>query len=203
MEKNKLIEFQLEKFNVPERYKDMNWAKLTNLTKEDTAFANKYMKEFPDNEKESIYLFQNISGTGKTSFAICMVRNMIKMGKFKSGVPLFVSFRVLMETMRQDKDDSFLNNKLFNRILSSPFTIFDDIGTERVSESIVDRYLLLIEQLWLKKKPAIFTSKLKLSKFLERGEGKAEIEIIESIGSRLVGMCEEYELTNKEDYRNV
>lgn len=199
----KKIEFQLEKFKLPARYARplISWDMLTDLTVGDRAYAVKYVETFPSSVKESLWLSNKKSGTGKTSVAICIVLDLIRAGKF-DGVPMFVSFRVLMETMRQDREGSFLDNDLFWMILQSPLTIFDDMGVERVTASVADRYMLLVEQLWLKRKRAIFTSKFTLNKFLNRGGDTVEQELLDSIGSRLVGMCDEYVLENERDYRD-
>lgn len=208
MEKNneqlqKKIDFQLSTFLIPPRYSDplISWDMLEYLTVHDRQYAKDFIECFPDNKKESIWLSGDLSGTGKTSVAFCIVLDLIRAGKL-GNTPLFVSFRILLENMRQNRVGSFLENSLFRKILRASFIIFDDVGLETVTESVADRYILLIEQLWLRKKRAIFTSKSTLNAFLNRGAAIVDKKVLDSIGSRLVGMCDEYVIENVRDYRN-
>jgi hypothetical protein len=220
----KKIQFQLEKFHLPERYGKplICWDALKYLTQEDRDFARQFVDSWPDNSGwaknntgESIWLSSSRSGTGKTAVAVCIVLDLIRTGKLDS-IPLFVSFRYLMETMKQNRDDCYLDNMLMTKILGSSVTIFDDIGLERPTDSVTDRYILLFEQLWLRRKRAIFTSKITLGEFVNTEEDwrrlrqtgdqpsrqeMIKINIMESIGSRLSGTCIEYEIKNRIDYR--
>lgn len=204
------IEFILNNFKIPPRYNDIGWNNMIYLSDDEKSYSKSYVDAFPNNgkgefkdgRKESIYLSNNVSGAGKTSYAICLTYDLIKSGKLTS-VPLFVGFRVLMDLMRQDKESSFLGSDIYKKIMKSSFIIFDDVGAERFNASIADRYLLLLEQLWSYKKPAIFTSKYTLNELVRRGLNEVENEVLESIASRLVGMCDEFILSNQIDFRNM
>jgi DNA replication protein DnaC len=195
-------DFILEHFKLPPRYRDINWDMLTDLTKKDKAISKNYIKKYNSTEKdvkESIYLCGEISGSGKTSLAICLAKDLIKSGKLKTKV-LFIPFVVLMANMRQDKG-TFEDSKIFRNIIESDFVIFDDVGVERLNSSIAERYYVLLEYLWLKKKHFIITSKFSINDLLNRSAENTDDEILDSIGSRLVGMCVEHRLENKKDYR--
>lgn len=196
---NDSITFQLSNFKLPPRYKDIEWDILTEVSAEQKQFAKNYVEAFPNNEKESIYLFSESSGVGKTAYAVCLAKDLIRAGKLNKP-PMFFSFRILMEQMRQDKN--ILDNPVFRAALNCSFAIFDDVGVRKFNDSVADRYILLLEQLWLYKRRAIFTSKLTIHELVNPSGLTSEmVKVMESVASRLVGMCEEYKLNNIEDYR--
>lgn len=200
MKNSKEFQSRIFEQTVPPRYKNISWEKLQDVPKKTVDFIKNYAYIYPANEKESIYLHSKISGTGKSSLSVCLARDLIGGGKL-SMYALYISYITLMDKLRQDKG-AFTDSLLFKRILGADFIILDDIGVERLSKSVAERYYLILEYLWQYKKPAIFTSKYSIFELINRGDETVDEEILTSIGSRMVGMCEEIEIEEVEDYRN-
>ena len=198
-------EFQRKLFNVPPRYRDIVWDDLTLVTDAEKQFAKEYVDKFPKLDRQSIYLSNKVSGSGKTGFAFCLAFDLIEAGKLRT-YPYFVSFSFLMEKLRQDRG-SIIDASVFKEIMGADFVIFDDIGVEDLTTSVARRYYMLLEQLWLYQKACIFTSKFTLNELVTRAESNkmatVEDELLTSIASRLVGMCMELELENEQDFRNT
>ena len=194
------IQWQLENFKVPRRYKSIHWNDLVHLSATDKDVARKYISDFPSYGKESLYLSGGVSGTGKTAFSICLARDLIKSGKLNT-YSLFIPYVILMDQLRQDLG-AFTESSLFKHILGASFLILDDIGVEKLNRSTSERYYLLLEHLWLGKKPVIFTSKFTINQLLERADDTVDLKLLDSIGSRFVGMCKEVELSNERDFRD-
>lgn len=190
---------------IPLRFREITWDVLTEISPEDKAIARKYVIAFPEHgrfkptDKTSIYLSTDKSGTGKTGYSICLATDLIITGHI-SGYCLFKSYVILMDDLRQDKDFT-IRNEVFRKIQNSSFTIFDDIGVKKINTSVAERYYMVLDYLWLNMKPAIFTSKFTINQLVNRFTDDVDIKLIESIASRLVGLCQEVELGNVKDYR--
>ena len=195
-------EFQLKHFQaqIPKRYRQLQWKDLTAVDKQSMEFAQDYIEIFPNNDPQSIYLWSKVSGNGKTGYSVCLVRDLIAKGKIKNFACYF-SYLWLLDKLRQDKDESFSTSVLFDQIRRASFIIFDDIGVERLNPSVAERYYFILNHLWDDAKPSIFTSKFTLNELCNRADESVDIELLDSIGSRLSGMCGEQELTNGEDFR--
>jgi DNA replication protein DnaC len=194
------IQFQLEKFKAY-RYSGISWDQLQDVSDQDRAFASSFVEEFGTRKRPCLYVSTSLSGTGKSSFAVCLAYDLIRAGKLKVG-PLYIPHIKLMNELRQDKG-SYVDSELFQTILLHDFLIFDDIGVERLTPSIAERYYIILEYLWLERGAAIFTSKFTINELVNRGSADLDPNLLGSIGSRLEGLCLEYELQNVNvDYRN-
>lgn len=199
------IGWQHNNFEVPPRFETVTWDSLVELSTDEKLIAAQYAEQFLENgkygslAKTSLYLSSGISGTGKTSFSICLARDLIDLGKIRTYC-LFKSYMILMEELRQD-GDSFLNNPAFERMKNADFVIFDDIGVDRFNRSKAERYYMVLDYFWQHMRPAIFTSKFTIRELVNRVEDDVEPQLIESIASRLVGMCKEVKLGSSKDFR--
>lgn len=193
------VAFQLENFRVPDAYENVCWEDLVDIVFEDRAIAKQYVEDFPENQKTCLYVSHKTSGTGKTSFAICLAHDLIRSGKLKS-YSLFFSYIELMDALRQDRI-SFADSPIYQKIKGVDFIVFDDIGVMRLNESVAERYYLILDLLWSQKIHAIFTSKFTINELLKRANDNVDKELMTSIGSRLEGICLEVALKNQRDFR--
>lgn len=194
------IEFQLNQFEIPKKYVNISWDQLTDIDESDKQLAKDYVSDFKRSGKHSLYIYEKTSGTGKTSYAICLAKDLILSGKL-STYALYLSYSKLMDSLRQDRGP-FVVSDLFRRIAGADFLLLDDIGVIRLNRSVAERYYLILELLWSEEIPVVFTSKFTINELLVRAEEDVDHGLLESIGSRFEGICEEIQLKNTRDFRS-
>ena len=201
---NNSPEFQWEHAGVPNRFKSWTWEMLTDINDSAKDIAYKFVEDFPDNEKEGLYLYSKISGTGKSTFSTCLLRDLIASGKTKR-TSLFKPFVHLMDEFRASilQGESLISTTLFTRIQMTDLLILDDVGVERMNESVAQRYYMLVDYLWQMNKHVIFTSKFAIGELINRAQPSVETELLESIASRIMGLCRVVRLENDKDFRAI
>ena len=202
------IEFQLEQFNkqIPFIFEDMNWKVIEKTVGKDVVNKCKnYQHLYPVTEKSDksgLYLLSKSSGTGKTSSAICITKDLINSGK-TTGFSTFKLFIELMEEIRVLilNGKSIEQSEFYQKMMRADIAILDDVGVERLTESMGTRYYFILDKLWRNRKHVIMTSKYTVEELIGRAEQNVPTELLESIASRIIGLCTIVELTNEKDNR--
>ena len=202
------IEFQLFQFNkqIPFVFKNMNWDVIKgNVDKFSFDQCNSFVACYPVIDlkyKTGLYIYSKSSGTGKTSLAICTVGSLIQSGKTK-GFSLFKLSIELMEELGVLIMDgsSIESSKFFQSMMRADLIILDDVGVERLTESMATRYYYILDKLWRNRKHVIMTSKYSVEELIQRAENNVPTELIESIASRISGLCNMVGLKNEKDCR--
>lgn len=195
-------EFQYERAGIPKRFSEITWDTVTDISDKDKQRALLFVENYPDNHKSGLYIHGKISGTGKTTFGICTLKALIESGKTKR-TSYFVTFVDLMDDFRALilSGQSLNSTKLFKKLTTADLVILDDVGVEKMNESMAKRYYTLLDHLWREQKHVIITSKFDIEELINRADEGVDIELLESIASRIQGMCEIIRLRNQKDFR--
>lgn len=200
---NNSPEFQLEHSEIPPLFLKYYWDDLTEISDEVKGYGHDYVNDFPNQFPKGFYLMSKVSGTGKSTFATCILRDIINSGKTKH-ISIFKPFIHLMDEFREIimNGTSLKNSDLFKKIMSTDVLVLDDVGVDKMNNSMAQRYYILVDYLWQYEKNVIFTSKFTYNELIDRAEDNVETELLESIVSRIRGMCGDIiKLDNIRDYR--
>lgn len=143
--------------------------------------CKKFVEEFDTFEKheKGLYLYSYTKGSGKTRLAVAIGNALIDL--YQKRVKFVTTTRVIDEIKASfnpvDKDD-FTSIQYMNAITSIDVLILDDIGTEKLSDWVNEKFYEIINQRMLNKKITIFTSNCTVS----------ELKHDDRIKSRINGM---------------
>ena len=157
--------------------------------------ATKWLNEWPKSEKGGIYMWSHKSGTGKSTLAIALAKELIKSGKTEYGCA-YINVVKLMESIRVEclAGMSIESIPDVAKMMKCDLTIFDDVGVEKMTQFVSNRWYYMIDLLWQKEKTVIFTSKFTMDYLFDRAEQNVDSEILFSIISRMHQMLEQWEL---------
>jgi len=164
-----------------------------------TKAIRNYINNFPKHlEKgEGLYFFGQAPGTGKTTAACIIGNEFILANTFAARQRcqvLFVNCSELMERLR--KAINFTDDGLaeyLHLIDTVPLLILDDIGAERPSDWVRERFYNIINRRYNNLRPIIFTSNLSLDEL--------EVNLGERIRSRVEGIAFPVCFESKQDMR--
>lgn len=182
------MRLMFQQSQIPKRYLD---CRLANLPfKKNCPDAYKAVNRFIANIKtlvpdgKGLYLFGNTPGTGKTT-AACAIGNEYIIAKAftarQKPQVLFVTTSKLLEKLRKamDTPDESMPGYLY-LIETIPLLIFDDIGAEKPSEWMQERFYNIINDRNNELLSTVLTSNFKLDEL--------EIRLGSRIRSRIEGM---------------
>lgn len=130
-------------------------------------------------------------GCGKTHLAIAVLQEVI--GKGYTG--LYYNSPNLLRDLRatMDKENFTTEDELLEEVTTTDLLVFDDVGAEKSSEYVLDRFYLIINERYEAGKPVIITTNLD-------HEG-LENRLGERIVSRMLEMCQTFGKFPDEDWR--
>lgn len=110
-----------------------------------------------EQEKRALCILGRL-GTGKTGLAICALKEFIRAGH----LGLFVSVIDLVDRLRASysKDPNETQDELLRAITEVPFLVLDDLGVEKPTVYILERFYLIINKRQNKGLYTIITSNL-------------------------------------------
>jgi len=186
LKKSDLSDVKKSTFNILEKYVqdfkiEYNWNKLIAEGKS------------PHLQK-GLYICSSQFGTGKTSLAVYVVRELLKHDKlrYKSA---FFGVSKLHDDIKESYGDRDNPNKpdytdIKHRLLNSDILILDDLGKERLTPSVVEKTFMYIDERYNSLRPTIFTSNYAINQIDISGTGKTG----EAFMNRIKEMVEVVEL---------
>jgi DNA replication protein DnaC len=130
-------------------------------------------------------------GCGKSHLAVAILREVIK--KAYSG--LYYNSPDLMRDLRAtiDRNSETTEDSLLEEVTSTDLLVFDDIGAEKMTEYVLDRFYLIVNERYEMCKPIIVTTNLSLEDM--------EARLGKRITSRIIEMCAPIGPFPDEDWR--
>lgn len=179
---------------VPARYEGAKW--------EDVPEEIKKLFEEVPSTRRGIYIWGGV-GTGKTHIAYALYRNAVakariltKKAKSWSGEedsfdierPKFWNTTELFREIRLDFDRKEYKKRTEEELMTHRGILFiDDIGSEKLSDWVMETFYLVINKRYNDNLPVVFTSNYNIEELGNR--------IGERIASRIVETCHIFELT--------
>lgn len=130
--------------------------------------------------RKGIYIYGPV-GTGKTHVAFALKKKWDEHAKYDAD---FWNTAELLQTIKDDFDRQMGDKShVFDRMIDEKGLIFlDDIGSEKPTEWVLERFYLIINKRYNDMLPVIFTSNFSIEELAER--------MGDRIASRIVEMCE-------------
>lgn len=141
-------------FKYPE-YAEMTFEKDMHPNLSTSKIAREYVKKWGEMYEENIgILFQGDCGVGKTFYSTCIANALLEkeITVYETNLPDLI--HDITENFGENKD------KILTKVSKVSLLIIDDIGTERNTEFILEKYFEIIDTRYISKKPLILTTNL-------------------------------------------
>jgi len=165
---------------IPKRYEN---AKYDDIPSD----IRKYFEAMRESRR-GLYIYGGI-GTGKTHIAYALVNVSLEKAKLHTRI---WNTTELFHEMRLDMDRSY-NNKILPEediIKHRGIVILDDIGSEKISDWVMENFYLIVNSRYNECLPTIFTSNLPIAELAER--------ISDRTVSRIVEMCDIFKIDGED-----
>lgn len=161
---------------IPERYRHSNYMDLPETIRQ--KFES--MRE----TRRGMYIHGGV-GTGKTHTMYALIRHVF-------GNPIVWNTTELMHEIKVDFDRPYGEkaNPESEILRSRKLLFLDDMGAEKMSEFVAEKFYLIINDRYEKNIPIIVTSNLSIAELADR--------VGDRIASRIVEMCDVIELSGKD-----
>lgn len=206
IEKEKLKEFNLKQ--IDKLFKNNNLGKRQlNSTFENYKITDKNKTVYENVKKYTTKLIKgNINkglfiagtyGVGKTFLASCIANELIK-----NDIPvIFGTLIQLLDCIKNTYKDDEISDKEYIYLYSNvDLLIIDDLGKEKTTEWVLEKLFLIVNNRYNNYLPIVITTNYNRNQLRERLCVNKNYSIVDSIISRLYGMCAGIELIDK-DYR--
>lgn len=161
---------------IPERFKNTKW--------NDVPKSLKSIVELIPKTRKGIYLHGGV-GSGKTHIVYAIAEYVYTKLRFESRV---INSADMLNDIRDCFENRFQGDFIDELKGYRGMLIIDDIGVERINDWVLEQFYVIINKRYNDVLPTIFTSNLSVSQLSDR--------IGERVASRIVEMCDVYELTN-------
>lgn len=154
---------------IPETYKDVRLKDLhlryylQEESRQAYRAAAEFVKWYLENLEENIeegkgfYLWSDVKGSGKTMLAAAVANELIytrnKHVKFATSLDILDEIRGTY-----DKHTEETESKLLKDLVTAPFLVIDDFGTERATDWATEKFYQIINKRYIGKKITCFTS---------------------------------------------
>lgn len=158
--------------SIPKRYEDVKY--------EDAPEGVRNYFEKIRETRKGLYIYGPI-GTGKTHIAFALKKKWDETSRYSAD---FWNTSELMQEIKDDFDrDNYSKTHRFEKMMDEKGVIFlDDIGSEKLTEWVLERFYLIINKKYNDMLPIIFTSNYSIEDLAAR--------VGDRIASRIVEMCD-------------
>lgn len=188
--KERVAKSRLAFADIPEQFKDLTIKSFdttlykTENGKHEALTAKKicgnYVKNFEKMKEDGkgLYLYSEVKGSGKTRMAVSIANALIN---HKNTSAKFTTALKILEEIKNTygKDAEYSESKLLEQISRVDVIVFDDIGTEKASSWVNEKFYEILNNRLIDKKVTMFTSNCKVE----------ELKLDERIKNRIQRMA--------------
>ena len=139
-----------------------------------------YFKE-RENQRRNSVLFMGVPGCGKTHLSLSIANDFIKKGI----EVVYMNYREDITIIKQNILDSNIYNKYLNKYKNARVLLIDDLFKGSITQSDINIVFEIINYRYFNNKPIIVSTEKYKSDLLK---------IDEAIGSRIIEMCESFNI---------
>jgi DNA replication protein DnaC len=206
MEKQKVQEFNLKQ--IDKLFKNNNFGKrqlgstfenykINNNNKKEYENVKKYTSKIIESKTDKGLFITGSYGVGKTYLASCIANELIKNKK----TVVFGTLIQLLDFIKDTYKDNEISDKEYLNLYSSvDLLIIDDLGKEKPTDWVLEKLFLIVNNRYNNYLPIVITTNYNRNQLRERLCVNKNYSIVDSIISRLYGMCGGIEIKD-DDHR--
>lgn len=111
---------------------------------------------------KGLYLYSSEKGSGKTRMAVSIANDIINSYMVSAKFTSAISILDEIKSTWNSKDSSFTEKQLLDDIKRVPLLVIDDIGVEKTSSWVDEKFYSIIDARLISKRVTIFTSNKKI-----------------------------------------
>lgn len=121
-----------------------------------------YVKDFLNIQDtgKGLYLYSKTKGSGKTRMAVSLANDIIN--KYMISAKFTTAIRILEEIKNTWSSNEFSEKQLVNDITRIPVLVIDDIGVEKSTSWVDEKFYSILDSRLINKKITIFTSNVRI-----------------------------------------
>jgi DNA replication protein DnaC len=206
IEKQKVQEFNLKQ--IDKLFKNNNLGKrqlgstfenykINNNNKKEYENVKKYTSKIIEAKTDKGLFITGSYGVGKTYLASCIANELIKNKK----TVVFGTLIQLLDFIKDTYKDNEISDKEYLNLYSSvDLLIIDDLGKEKPTDWVLEKLFLIVNNRYNNYLPIVITTNYNRNQLRERLCVNKNYSIVDSIISRLYGMCGGIEIKD-DDHR--
>jgi DNA replication protein DnaC len=206
IEKQKVQEFNLKQ--IDKLFKNNNLGKrqlgstfenykINNNNKKEYENVKKYTSKIIESKTDKGLFITGSYGVGKTYLASCIANELIKNKK----TVVFGTLIQLLDFIKDTYKDNEISDKEYLNLYSSvDLLIIDDLGKEKPTDWVLEKLFLIVNNRYNNYLPIVITTNYNRNQLRERLCVNKNYSIVDSIISRLYGMCGGIEIKD-DDHR--
>ena len=173
--------------------------KITDKNKKAYENAKKYTNKLINGETNMGLFITGTYGVGKTYLASCIANETIK----NNITVIFGTLIQLLDFIKDTYKDYNTSDKEYLDLYSNiDLLIIDDLGKEKPTEWVLEKLFLIVNNRYNNYLPIVITTNYNRNQLRERLCVNKNYSIVDSIISRLYGMCGGIELIDKDHRMN-
>ena len=156
-----------------------------------------YIEKCINKDEQNGLIITGNSGTGKTHLAAAIANKLIENGQ----IVLFGRLSYLLDMVKDTfYDDSKSEKDLMDLYSNIDMLVIDDLGTEKISQWVLEKLFIIISNRYDNNLPIIITTKFNKDQLFNRFEQSKDKELTEFVILKIYQMC--YGIHLKNNYFN-
>ena len=165
--------------------------------KREIDIVKKYIEKCINKKEQNGLIITGNSGTGKTHLTAAIANKLIENGQ----IVLFGRLSYLLDMVKDTfYDDSKSEKDLMDLYSNIDMLVIDDLGTEKISQWVLEKLFIIISNRYDNNLPIIITTKFNKNQLFNRFEQSKDKALTEAVILKIYQMC--YGIHLKNNYFN-